>query len=470
MLRRQTLYYAMNYVDRYLSIHHDVKTSKLQLVGVTALSIASKVEEIFPPMGQAFSNTTDGAFDVTAIYEMESQMLKTLDWVLNPPTHYGWMVYLVHYLSRGASPLPLTSFLDQLPSFNGPSFSEGRNTGIYGRERLNSISSTCSSAASSFPSASSSSYRGSTPHPLDPSDSFPVDLFVKAMEAIDLCVLDYNSLQFRPSLLAAAVLSVYVDDTAEICRLAECTEDEVETVKTWALSRLEGCPANLTIHAKINQILREPRMDWHTYQTYNENALTHIKSIEEREAEAEAERELVSPSPGSEEEDCENEPPNTPPSATKYGNDSYITPSFSNENSNRRSSRRHSSNSLVQTPPSKMNRSNSNISKKSNHKDKENQASPSSQAASASAGSRRNVNSSGLNTHGSSGAQSKRLRPRRGRESGDGNAVPQQQEEVNDHDSAIRNIAASVVKSFAGGEYVGGMEDDGLQLLSYETI
>ena len=44
-----TLYLAVNYIDRFLA-HVPVNRSKLQLVGVTCMLIASKYEEIHPPV------------------------------------------------------------------------------------------------------------------------------------------------------------------------------------------------------------------------------------------------------------------------------------------------------------------------------------------------------------------------------------------------------------------------------------
>ena len=48
-LEAETLYLAVNYIDRFLSFV-PVNRSKLQLVGVTCMLIASKYEEIHPPV------------------------------------------------------------------------------------------------------------------------------------------------------------------------------------------------------------------------------------------------------------------------------------------------------------------------------------------------------------------------------------------------------------------------------------
>jgi len=43
-LRRETFHVAVDFVDRYLSRTSDVRKRQLQLVGITALFVAAKVE------------------------------------------------------------------------------------------------------------------------------------------------------------------------------------------------------------------------------------------------------------------------------------------------------------------------------------------------------------------------------------------------------------------------------------------
>lgn len=43
-MHRETFYMAVDYLDRYLSRTNGVKKSQLQLVGVTALFVAAKME------------------------------------------------------------------------------------------------------------------------------------------------------------------------------------------------------------------------------------------------------------------------------------------------------------------------------------------------------------------------------------------------------------------------------------------
>lgn len=63
-----------------------VPRSKYQLVGVTAMLIASKYEEIYPPYVKDFVYITDKAFTKEQVLEMEQSILLNLDYNLTFPT------------------------------------------------------------------------------------------------------------------------------------------------------------------------------------------------------------------------------------------------------------------------------------------------------------------------------------------------------------------------------------------------
>lgn len=50
-LKEETLFLAVNIIDRYLS-QQTITKEKFQLLATTALFIATKYEEIYPPTGQ----------------------------------------------------------------------------------------------------------------------------------------------------------------------------------------------------------------------------------------------------------------------------------------------------------------------------------------------------------------------------------------------------------------------------------
>lgn len=73
----ETLYLTVNIIDRYLSTT-TVERSRLQLVGVSALLLAAKYEEIYPPELKDLVYITDKAYTQEEILLMEEKMIKAL--------------------------------------------------------------------------------------------------------------------------------------------------------------------------------------------------------------------------------------------------------------------------------------------------------------------------------------------------------------------------------------------------------
>ncbi len=107
-LRPETLYLTVNLIDRYLE-KAVVSRKKLQLVGVAAMLVACKYEEIYAPEVKDFAYITDNSFNREEIMDMEYRMLKTLGFDLNAPSSY-------RFLQMAAAKLccdPRTVFLAQ---------------------------------------------------------------------------------------------------------------------------------------------------------------------------------------------------------------------------------------------------------------------------------------------------------------------------------------------------------------------
>lgn len=66
----ESLYLTVNLIDRFLGLEK-VHRSRLQLVGVTAMLIACKYEEIYPPIVKDFVYITDNAYTKEEILDME---------------------------------------------------------------------------------------------------------------------------------------------------------------------------------------------------------------------------------------------------------------------------------------------------------------------------------------------------------------------------------------------------------------
>ncbi|KAJ0244153.1 Cyclin-B1-3 [Hirschfeldia incana] len=100
-LSPETLYLTVNIIDRFLSLK-PVPRRELQLVGVSALLIASKYEEIWPPQVNDLVYVTDNSYQSKQILVMEKTILGNLEWYLTVPTQY---VFLARFI-KAAVPDP----------------------------------------------------------------------------------------------------------------------------------------------------------------------------------------------------------------------------------------------------------------------------------------------------------------------------------------------------------------------------
>ena len=89
-LNPNTLYLCVNIIDRYCMKVH-VKRSKLQLVGVTALLVACKHEEIYPPEVRDCVYITDRAYNRQEVLDMEQSILRELEWKISVPTAFPFL-------------------------------------------------------------------------------------------------------------------------------------------------------------------------------------------------------------------------------------------------------------------------------------------------------------------------------------------------------------------------------------------
>ena len=87
----ETLWIAVNIVDRFLT-KRIVSLIKLQLVGVTAMFIAAKYEEILAPSVEEFVTMTENGYTKEEILKGERIMLQTLEFrISHYCSPYSWM-------------------------------------------------------------------------------------------------------------------------------------------------------------------------------------------------------------------------------------------------------------------------------------------------------------------------------------------------------------------------------------------
>ncbi|KAL2895134.1 Cyclin-B2-4 [Bienertia sinuspersici] len=89
-LMEETLYLTVNLIDRFLALK-PVMRKKLQLVGVTAMLLASKYEEVSVPVVEDLVLISDKAYSRQEVLEMEKIMINSLQFNLSIPTQYVFM-------------------------------------------------------------------------------------------------------------------------------------------------------------------------------------------------------------------------------------------------------------------------------------------------------------------------------------------------------------------------------------------
>lgn len=203
-LHRQTFYLAQDYFDRFMLTQKDVQKGVLQLVGITCLFIASKVEEASPPKLSQMAYVTAGTYYEEEILQMELIILKALGWRLCPETAVSWLT--VH--------LQLAWMKKQSDV-------------------------------------------------LEP--QFPQDIFLQMTRLLDLCVLDMNSLNFHYNVLAASVLShFFQQETVE--KVSGLSRDAIQVCLDWMapfaeVAALLGVP-------ELKEFDRVKAEDRHNIQTH----------------------------------------------------------------------------------------------------------------------------------------------------------------------------------------------------------
>ncbi|KAL4787256.1 cyclin-like protein [Aspergillus varians] len=86
----ETLFLAVNLIDRFLSAEV-VALDRLQLVGVAAMFIASKYEEVLSPHVANFSHVADETFSDKEILDAERHILATLEYNMSYPNPMNFL-------------------------------------------------------------------------------------------------------------------------------------------------------------------------------------------------------------------------------------------------------------------------------------------------------------------------------------------------------------------------------------------
>lgn len=120
-LQSETLCLAIAYLDRFLSVMSVVR-NKLQLVGISALYIAAKFEEISPPSVNDFVYISDSSYTVKQILNMERIMLKALTFDLCVPTATAFLNTFHAFSASGDVLKFLSQYIAEMALLDGEKY------------------------------------------------------------------------------------------------------------------------------------------------------------------------------------------------------------------------------------------------------------------------------------------------------------------------------------------------------------
>ncbi|KAA8586229.1 hypothetical protein FQN60_007798, partial [Etheostoma spectabile] len=211
-LHRQTFYLAQDYFDRFMLTQNNIEKGMLQLIGITCLFIAAKMEEAFPPKLSQMAYMTAGTYYEEEIIQMEIIILKVqykchaLHWHLCPETAVSWL-----------------KLYFQMASMNSES------------------------------------------DLLQP--QFPQEAYVQMALLLDLCILNINSLDFEYRVLAASVLSHFIGpETAE--KVSGLSNDIIQLCVNWMAPFVES--VGWFGRATLRNFVGIKREDRHNIQTHTD--------------------------------------------------------------------------------------------------------------------------------------------------------------------------------------------------------
>ena len=97
-LANETLFLSFAVLNRMFDMFEIDSKNRIQLLGTTCLWIASKLEEIFPPVMSDYVYITDNAYCNDEMISMESTILQMMNYNLYIPSPYTFLCHFVHAL------------------------------------------------------------------------------------------------------------------------------------------------------------------------------------------------------------------------------------------------------------------------------------------------------------------------------------------------------------------------------------
>ncbi|CAF0841845.1 unnamed protein product [Brachionus calyciflorus] len=266
-LHRETLHLSIEYLDRFLSYSKvEMRVDRLQLIGLTSLYLAAKNEEIYPPKLSDFAAHMESYSDDNEdlMKKFEIAMLKTLEWKISPVTSNTWLQTYIQILTLNYKNLILGQKVDVVETL-GTNFVTPVNLYKNSDKKLENFESD--------------------------EMNFYIDVYLRGVTLVDLCLFDMESIKFDYSILSATAL-YYILDKYKL----KNRDLIVEKVTAYNLSDLNECLKWMFVYydvckdllfdrnlCKVKKFNSIDSNDWHNVQLYYEY-LELLKEVECRKS------------------------------------------------------------------------------------------------------------------------------------------------------------------------------------------
>lgn len=215
-LHRETFHLSLEYIDRFMtSCTHKLAVDRLQLLGLTSLFLAAKVEEIYPPKLREFATHMENYSNNNemAMQEFELFILKTLNWQISPVTANTWLMTYLQIASINYYSLisninnPVNRISDETENvkvFNTHivmPINFYKNSNLNLRDYLKQLNKGHNCNSNQTNEINSVNMKFSSVQ-----QTFFLNNYLKAITLLDLCLFDIESLMFNYSVLAASAL------------------------------------------------------------------------------------------------------------------------------------------------------------------------------------------------------------------------------------------------------------------------
>ena len=78
LFKRETFHYAINYVDRYLTLVSHIEVKNLQLIGLGALFLAAKMEEVYTPKIDNIITAANNSYSQSQVRHTEAKIYRVI--------------------------------------------------------------------------------------------------------------------------------------------------------------------------------------------------------------------------------------------------------------------------------------------------------------------------------------------------------------------------------------------------------